>query len=144
MSRDSLENGLTFLVASENEGNLASRKVEFTCNTNFYKGLTASGSEDHEGRDDASPSAVLPRSLFRNIGDEYIDLIFGAFASPVLFQNTELENTPFEVASVILTISLNQKVENLVDDVVITLPLLSEVSIVILQAHCEFINCEFA
>lgn len=96
-----------------------------------------------EVRSHAMPSAVLPSSLFTKIKDEDVDLIFGAYESPVLFRNTQLENTPFEVASVILTVSLGRSVNNLIEDVEITMPLLSEVSITIVLLNSK-INLSLA
>ncbi len=81
-----------------------------------------------QGQINASSSAILPKSLFNQIDNETVTLIFGAYESPALFKEIRLENSTFEVASIILTIAIaDHEIKNLTDDVEITMSLLSEV-----------------
>lgn len=102
------------------------------------KGISGSVSLKEDQSRHALPSAILPNNLFSEIGvteDEDVNLIFGAYRSPILFQETMLENSNFEVASTILTISLDREVKDLSSDVEITMSLLSEVHYVKVQSR---------
>lgn len=77
------------------------------------------------------PSIMLPSDLFQSLrvaSDAEIDLIFAAYESPTMFKRAVQENSNFSVASSIITAALSgHGVSNLITNVTITLPLLSEV-----------------
>ena len=92
-------------------------------------GLSSMSSDD-EG---ALGSIMLPSSLFQQViqDNDEISILFGAFTSPALFQEGNPANSDFSVASSIVsaTIHGHEEANNLNDDVVIMMTLLSEVCI---------------
>lgn len=94
-----------------------------------------SGSISNNISDDENPSIVLPSSLFSqfNLSDD-VGILFGAYSSPNLFTQAKAAN--FEVASSIITAAiLEYNISNLENPVIITIPLLSEVTIITIP-HC--------
>lgn len=80
-----------------------------------------------------APSMTLPSEVFHQLDvpmDAEIDLIFGFYESPLMFNRAKQENSNFAVASALITATIpSHDVGGLDSDVIITLPLLSEVSL---------------
>lgn len=78
---------------------------------------------------DTAPSIILPSEVFQRFAvPEEVDLIIGIFDSSLPFKRANQANTNFAVASSIITAAVSgHDVSDLESDVIITLPLLSEV-----------------